>query len=244
MNSFGVLKTKIETILERSYGKPEFKEILKGFKKHILKNKNLSEVYHLYDELSSNKGLNESIVDEYISESFDYLKDIIDTNTKKIEELSEWINNLLKEDVGNNYKDIDKQIYTKNVVKNLESLLESKQRIRKSLLTKKVTNESKSIDLPISSMLKIANKTLSKELQTLSEEEKKELNFYTTLKGKNLVEEIEKTKEVVLNKLKTNLNESTDSDLSEKIQRTIDKINESEKSLISLYKLKQLEKGL
>ena len=77
MNSFGVLKTKIETILERSYGKPEFKEILKGFKKHILKNKNLSEVYHLYDELSSNKGLNESIVDEYISESFDYLKDII-----------------------------------------------------------------------------------------------------------------------------------------------------------------------
>lgn len=244
MNSFGVLKTKIETILERSYGKPEFKEILKGFKKHILKNKNLSEVYHLYDELSSNKGLNESIVDEYISESFDYLKDIIDTNTKKIEELSEWINDLLKEDVGNNYKDIDKQIYTKNVVKNLESLLESKQRIRKSLLTKKVTNESKSIDLPISSMLKIANKTLSKELQTLSEEEKKELNFYTTLKGKNLVEEIEKTKEVVLNKLKTNLNESTDSDLSEKIQRTIDKINESEKSLISLYKLKQLEKGL
>jgi hypothetical protein len=244
MNSFGVLKTKIETILERSYGKPEFKEILKGFKKHILKNKNLSEAYHLYDELSSNKGLNESIVDEYISESFDYLKDIIDTNTKKIEELSEWINDLLKEDVGNNYKDIDKQIYTKNVVKNLESLLESKQRIRKSLLTKKVSNDSKSIDLPISSMLKIANKTLSKELQTLSEEEKKELNFYTTLKGKNLVEEIEKTKEVVLNKLKTNLNESTDSDLSEKIQRTIDKINESEKSLISLYKLKQLEKGL
>ena len=244
MNSFGVLKTKIETILERRYGKPEFKEILKGFKKHILKNKKLSEAYYLYDELSSNKGLNESIVDEYISESFDYLKDIIDTNTKKIEELSEWINDLLKEDVGNNYKDIDKQIYTKNVVKNLESLLESKQRIRKSLLTKKVTNQSKSFDLPISSMLKIANKTLNKELQTLSEEEKKELNFYTTLKGKNLVEEIDKTKEVVLNKLKTNLNESTDSDLSEKIQRTIDKINESEKSLISLYKLKQLEKGL
>ena len=244
MNSFGVLKTKIEKLLEKSYGRPEFKDNLKGFKKHILKNKSLSEAYHLYDELSSNKGLNESIVDEYISESFDYLKDIIDTNKKKIEELSEWINDLLKEDVGNNYKDIDKQIYTKNVVNNLESLLESKQRIRKSLLTKKVTNESKSIDLPISSMLKIANKTLNKELQTLSEEEKRELNFYTKLKGKNLVEEIEKTKESVLKKLKTNLNESTDSDLTEKIQKTIDKINESEKSLISLYKLKQLEKGL
>lgn len=244
MNSFGVLKTKIETVLEKSYGKPEFKENLKGFKKHILKNKNLSEAYYLYDELSSNKGLNESIIDEYISESFDHLKDIIDNSTKKIEELSEWINNLLKEDVENKYLDIDKQIYTKNVVRNLESLLESKQRIRKTLTTKKVVEESKTLDLPISSMLAIANKTLNKEIQTLSEEDRKELNFYTSLKGKNLHEEIEKTKKQVLDKLKTNLNESTDSDLKDKIQKTINKINESKQTLTSLYKLKQLEKGL
>jgi hypothetical protein len=244
MSSFGIIKTKIENVLEKSYGKPEFKENLKGFKKHILKNKNLSEAYYLYDELSSNKGLNESIVDEYISESFDHLKDIIDNNTKKIEELSEWINDLLKEDIENRYLDIDNQIYTKNVVRNLESLLESKLRIKKTLTTKKVVEESKTMDLPISSMLSIANKTLNKEIQKLSEEDRKELNFYTSLKGKNLSEEIEKTKEVVLNKLKTNLNESTDSELSEKIQKTIDKINESEKTLTSLYKLKQLEKGL
>ena len=244
MNSFGVLKTKIETVLEKSYGKPEFKENLKGFKKHILKNKNLSEAYYLYDELSSNKGLNESIVDDYISESFDHLKDIIDNNTKKIEELSEWINDLLKEDVENKYSDIDNQIYTKNIVRNLESLLESKQRIRKTLTTKKVVEESKTMDLPISSMLAIANKTLNKEIQTLSEADRKELNFYTSLKGKNLSEEIEKTKKQVLDKLQINLNESTDSDLKDKIQKTINKINESKQTLTSLYKLKQLEKGL
>jgi flagellar biosynthesis component FlhA len=244
MNSFGVLKTKIETVLEKSYGKPEFKENLKGFKKHILKNKNLSEAYYLYDELSSNKGLNESIVDEYISESFDHLKDIIDNNTKKIEELSEWINDLLKENIENKYSDIDNQIYTKSIVRNLESLLESKQRIRKTLTIKKVVEESKTMDLPISSMLTIANKTLNKEIQTLSEEDKKELNFYTSLKGKNLSEEIEKTKKQVLDRLQINLNESTDSDLKDKIQKTINKINESKQTLTSLYKLKQLEKGL
>ena len=244
MNSFGVLKTKIETVLEKSYGKPEFKENLKGFKKHILKNKNLSEAYYLYDELSSNKGLNENIVDEYISESFDHLKDIIDNNTKKIKELSEWINDLLKEDVENIYSDIDNQIYTKNVVRNLESLLESKQRIRKTLTTKKVVEEHKTMDLPISSMLAIANKTLNKEIQTLSEEDRKELNFYTSLKGKNLSEEIEKTKKQVIDKLQVNLNESNDSDLKDKIQKTINKINESKQTLTSLYKLKQLEKGL
>lgn len=244
MNSFGVLKTKIEKVLEKSYGKPEFKDNLKGFKKHILKNKNLSEAYFLYDELSSNKGLSESIVDDYISESFDHLRNIIDTNKKKIEELSEWINDLLKEDIGNNYQDIDKQIYTKNVVKNLESLLESKQRIRKILVNKKLHEHTTSFNLPISSMVSIANKTLNKGFETLSEEDKKELKFYTSLKGKDLINEIEKTKESVLNKLNTNLNESTDSDLSDKIQKTINKINESEKNLTSLYKLKQLEKGL
>jgi DNA helicase HerA-like ATPase len=244
MSSFGIIKTKIERLLEESYGKPSFKNNLKGFINHVIKNKPLSEAYYLYDELSSNKGLNENIVDEYISESFDHLKTIIDNNKKKIEELSEWVDELLKEDVDNNYEDIDKQIYTKNVVKNLESLLESKQKIRKTLLSSKLHEETNHLNLPLSSMISIANKTLNKELQTLSEEEKKELHFYTSLKGKNLSEEIERTKQVVLNKLSNSLNESTDSDLSEKIQKTIDKINKSEKTLTSLYKLKQLEKGL
>jgi exonuclease VII large subunit len=231
MNSFGVLKTKIERLLEKSYGKPEFKDNLKGFKKHILKNKNLSEAYFLYDELSSNKGLSESIVDDYISESFDHLKNIIDSNKKKIEELSEWINDLLKENVGNNYE-------------NLESLLESKQRIRKSLINKKLNEQVNSLNIPLSSMFKIATKTFNEEFKNLNEEEIKEFKYYSSLKNNDLLNEIEKTKEVVLNKLSVNLNESTDSDLSEKIQKTIDKINESEKTLISLYKLKQLEKGL
>ena len=111
-------------------------------------------------------------------------------------------------------------------------------------MNKKLHEHITPFNLPLSSMVSIANKTLSKGFETLSEEEKKELNFYTSLKGKNLIEEIEKTKEVVLNKLKTNLNESSDSDLFNKIQKTIDKINESEKTLTSLYKLKQLEKGL
>ena len=36
-------------------------------------------------------------------------------------ELSEWVDSLLSEDIGNHYDDIDHQIYTKNVVKNLYS---------------------------------------------------------------------------------------------------------------------------
>lgn len=246
MKPFGVIKTKLETVLGRSYGKPEFKTNISNFKNLVLNNKQISEAYYLYDELSSKKGLNESVVDEYISESFEHLRSIIDTNKKKIEELNDWVDSLLSEDIGNHYVDIDHQIYTKNVVKNLEKLVESKIRIRKQLMSseKKIMEENRKLDIPLSSMLNIATKTFNKEFETLNEEEKKEFKYFTSLKGDKLTEEVENTKKNILSKLTTSLNESTDSDLNEKIQKTINKINESKNNVSSLYKLKQLEKGL
>ena len=244
MNSFGYIKTKIEKVFSKGHYDKDFKKNIKEFKKYVLDQRPIAEAYFLYDELSSQKGLNENVVDDYISESFEHLKTIIDTNKKKIQDLSEWIDSILGEGVNNNYEDIDKQIYTKNVVKNLESLIESKQRIRKNLMTTKVVKESRSVNLPLSSMLKIATNTFNKEFENLNEEEKKEFKHLTSLKGEKLTEEINNVKNSVIEKLTKNLNESKESDLSEKIQATINKINESEKTVSSLYKLQQLNKGL
>ena len=244
MNSFGYIKTKIEKVFSKGHYDKDFKKNIKEFKKHVLDQKSIAEAYFLYDELSSQKGLNESIVDDYISESFEHLKNIIDTNKKKIQELGEWIDSILEENVNNQYQDIDNQIYTKNVIKNLESLIESKQRIRKNLMTTKVVKESRSVNLPLSSMLKIATNTFNKEFKNLNESEKKEFKHLTSLKGEKLTEEINKVKNTVIEKLTKNLNESKESDLTEKIQSTINKINESEVSVMSLYKLSQLDKGL
>jgi|AACY02.14.fsa_nt_gi DNA-binding transcriptional regulator GbsR (MarR family) len=244
MNSFGQIKTKIEKVFSKGHYDKDFKKNIKEFKKHVLDQKQIAEAYFLYDELSSQKGLSESVVDDYISESFEHLKNIIDTNKKKIQDLSEWIDSILKESVNNDYTDIDNQIYTKNVVKNLESLIESKQRIRKNLMTTKVVKENKSVNLPLSSMLKIANSTFNKEFKNLNEEEKKEFKHLTSLKGEKLTEEINNVKNSVIEKLTKNLNESKESDLTEKIQATINKINESEETVSSLYKLQQLNKGL
>lgn len=244
MNSFGYIKTKIERVFSKGHYDKDFKKNIKEFKKYVLNQKPIAEAYFLYDELSSQKGLNESVVDDYISESFEHLRKIIDNNNEKIQELSDWIDNILKESVDNEYGDIDKQIYTKNIVKNLESLIESKQRIRKNLMTTKVVKESKSVNLPLSSMLKIATNTFNKEFESLNEEEKKEFKYLTSLKGEKLTEEINKVKNTVIEKLTKNLNESKESDLTEKIQSTINKINESEVSVMSLYKLSQLDKGL
>jgi hypothetical protein len=244
MTSFGTIKTKIERLFESTYGKPEFKNHMKSFKKMVLENNNIGEIYYIYDDLSSKKGLSGDIIDEYISESFEQLRNLIDYNQNEINKINQWINQLVIED-SNDYNDIDIQVYTKNVTKNLESLLESKNRIKKNLLSSEVVEVNEStLNLPISSMLQIATKTFNKEFSNLNEEEKKEFKFFTSLNKTELFEEINKSKMSVSNKLSNNLNESNDEELKEKIQKTLNKINETDYTLTSLYKLKQLEKGL
>ncbi len=49
MTSFGIIKTKIERLLESSYGKSEFKNHMKSFKTNILENKKIAEIHFIYD---------------------------------------------------------------------------------------------------------------------------------------------------------------------------------------------------
>ena len=93
-------------------------------------------------------------------------------------------------------------------------------------------------------MLGIANKTISKQLSNLSEEDKKELQSITTLSKDDIKDEINSLKEEVSSKLKLNLNESTDSELTNAIQSTIDKVNDAKCDHYNLYKLRKLNMGL
>jgi len=244
MNTFGQIKSNIESLLSESYGKPSFKNHMKSFKKNILENKKLAEAYYLYDELSKKKGMNKDILDDYVNESFDTLKSILKSQESKLKEVNMWVSENLTKGVANSYSDIDTVIYNTSV-KNLEKVLESKNRIKKTLgepVKPKTVNET--VNLPLSTMLKISTNTFNKEYQNISEEEKNELKQLLSLDKKQLIEEIEKSKSVVIEKLTTKLNESTDDELTEKVNQTISKINESEISLVSLYKLRQLETGL
>lgn len=244
MNTFGQIKSNIESLLSESYGKPSFKNHMKSFKKNILENKKLAEAYYLYDELSKKKGMNKDILDDYVNESFDTLKSILKSQESKLKEVNMWVSENLTNSVDNSYSDIDTVIYNTSV-KNLEKVLESKNRIKKTLgesVKPKTVNET--VNLPLSTMLKISTNTFNKEYKNISEEEKNELKQLLSLDKKQLIEEIEKSKSVVIEKLTTKLNESTDDELTEKVNQTISKINESEISLVSLYKLRQLETGL
>ena len=105
MIKFGNIKSKIEEKLLESYSNNTFKTEMKNFKSFVLGNKNISKLFYLYDEMSSNKGINESLVNDYIYECIT----IYENTINKIEDntilnLKKWVSNVNCE---NKYENID-----------------------------------------------------------------------------------------------------------------------------------------
>lgn len=245
MNSFGKIKSKIEVSMVKLYLKDNFKSHLKNFKKNIIENKDIANIYYLYDDLSNKKGINKEIVSDYVNESIEHLQSLIDKNTKEIEYLNTWIDSILKEDIENSYSDIDIVVYKKSI-KDLETVLESKKNIKNLVTQEKETKKvvSEIANIPLSSMLKIMTNTFNKEYSDISESDKKELKELLSLGKKEVKEKITTLKESVKSKLQKQLNESEDKELQEKIELTFKRLDDGENDLISLYKLTQLDQGL
>ena len=190
MNKFGQIKSNIESLLTKSYGKNAFKTNMKSFKSHIIENEKLAEAYFLYDELSKKKGLSKDIVDDYVNECVETIKGILTTESAKLKEVNMWVSEGLKTDSDNNYTNIDTVVYSTSI-KNLEKVLECKNTIKKLLgETEEVTKVTESVNIPLSSMLKIATNTFNREYGDISEEEKKELKNLLSLSKTELTEEI------------------------------------------------------
>lgn len=242
MNTFGNIKSKIEKATVGLYGKPQFKSFMTQFKKIVLENKDMSELYLIYDDLSSNKSLSSDIADEYITESIEYAQILIENNEQRIRLAENWINRIVNSS-KNGYKDIDTMIYLDSI-RNLETVLESKRKIKNTITESKKVDKFNQVNVPISSMVKIANSTLNKNFSNLSESERKELNSIVNLTPNEIKKEMGNLKNEVISKLKFSLNESTDSDLKDTINNTINKIKESKNDFYNLYKLRNLNAGL
>jgi len=162
MNRSYRIKTNIEKTAAELSKKPSFKRFMIEFKKMVLENKDISELYYIYDDLSSKNGISEDLANDYINESIEYSQILIESQSRRIDQINSWINSWNEND-GNDYSDIDNAIY-KNGIKNLETVLESKKNIKK-LIIQEETKKEKTIvsNLPISSMVKIANENLKKE---------------------------------------------------------------------------------
>ena len=242
MNTFGTIKTKIEKASIGLYGKPEFKTYMSQLKTMVLENKDLSELYYIYDDLSKKKELSNDIATDYINESIEYSQILIENNERSLKNVDEWISSIVKKSV-NNYKDIDVTIYNKSI-KNLETVLEFKKRIINTIISEDKAEIKESINLPLKTMLRVANDRLNKELSNISESERKELIELSSLSDKSIKLEIDTLKENVISNLKTSLNESKENDLKDTIENTIKKISESKYDKYNLYQLRKLNQGL
>ena len=230
MSTFGKIKTKIENTAVELAKKPNFKRFIFEFKSLVLNNKDMSELYYIYDDLSSNKELPQDLANDYINESIEYSQVLIESQNKNIDYLNQWINSWNKSNI-NNYTDIDNVIYNNNI-RNLESVLESKSKI------------TESIELPLSSVIKIANENLKNELSSLNESEKKELENVLSLNFDDMKKEFLTLKENVIGNLKNTLNESAEKDIDGTINKTIEKIMDAKCNYYDYYKLKKLSLGL
>jgi len=239
MIKFGLLKSKIEKTLLESYGKNTFKNEMKNFKKFVLENKNISKLFYLYDEMNSNKGLNESVVDDYINECITIYENTINkVKGKEISEISSWVSGVQSE---NDYQTID-DLFSTNVL-TIESRILSRKSLKESL-KKSPAQKKDVVNLPLSAMVNIANKTINNYVENLNESEKKELIDFLKSDDENLKTEFDTLKESVKSKLNTMKEESEDSQIKSRINETLEKVSNEKYDKLNFFKLKNLNENL
>ena len=236
---FGELKSKIEIYLSESYKKGTLKDNLFIFEELVLKNKNISKIFFLYDELSTKKGLQESIVNEFINESITAYENLTNkVNPYSLKEIKMWVGHIKCE---NKYKEID-NLFSTDVL-TLESKIKSKKIICENLKTKE-QEKKEIIKVPLKSMLNVANKTVGKFISSLKESEQKELKKILSTPKTQLIENYNDTKDLVLEKLNEKKDNENDSDTINTIDQVLLKIQKVSFSELIYYHLKQLKESL
>lgn len=231
--TFGKIKSIIENNLIESYkNEKDFKKSLREFKHNVLNDKSMSKAYSVYDQLSSPQGLSESDAKDYLEEGISLLQKILPTI-----KLPKTIN----EDSKNIYSDIDTLVYTNKV--NLTDRIQCRKNIISKITTRK-DSIKESINIPIKSMISIANQTLKNYIEDLDENSKKEFFQIISEDVKSLEDRFEIMKESTISKLQVILEREVETDLKVKLSETIDRVKEEQFDQINFIKLRNLEKSI
>jgi hypothetical protein len=235
---FGIIKSKIENILTESFVKNSFKDQIFVFEELVLKNKNIKKLYFLYDELSSNKGLDKNLAESFINECITIFENTTNKiSSNEMKELELWVSNVKSE---NNYENID-NLFSSNL-----ALLENKLKSR-NLISE---NLQKSIETPVEinatldEIVETANKTINDYILTLSESERLKVKNILKESDEKLQVKFDLLKESVVEKL-TELKENEDNkEVLTKIDETIQKVQVENFDRLNYLKLKELERDL
>ena len=231
--TFGKIKSIIENNLLESYkDEKEFKKLLKEFKHNVLNNKTMSKLYSLYDQLSTSQGLNESDAKDFLEEGIGLIQQLLPSIK---------LPRTLYENVKNKYSDIDALVYTNKL--NLLERVNSKKNIT-SVLTSKNNIVKESINIPLKSMVSIANQTLNKYIETLDESSKKEFLQLISEDSKSLEDKFETIRESTISKLNVILEKEEEIELKTKLSETIDRLKNEKFDQLNFLKLKNLEQSI
>ena len=231
--TFGQIKSLIEKNLIESYkSEKEFKKSLKEFKHNVLNNKHMAKLYSLYDQLSTPQGLNESDAKDFLEEGVNLIQQIL-PNIKLPKTLSE--------NIENKYSDIDSLVYSNKL--NLLERVNSKKSIT-NVLTSNEAPIKESVNLPLKSMVSIANQTLQKYIDTLDESSKKEFIQLISEDTETLENKFETIRESAITKLNSMLEKEQEFELKTKLSETIDKLKTEKFDQLNFLKLKNLEESI
>lgn len=232
---FGVIKTLIENKLIESFIDKRLSTDLSYFQNKILSDKSFSKHMIAYDTLSENKSLDPETANYLINDVLVDLKEskISDETFNRI---VRWTSNVVKE---NRYSQIDDLIYGDVLHPEKKSI--ARKNIVESLGKNPIIKESKST-VPIKSMLKIANSTVNKKLENLSESDREKI-IKIMKSDEEAKLEFNKLKESTINKLDNLISESDD-ELKNTLTETKNKLSNSEYSRKELIKLMNLSEGL
>jgi hypothetical protein len=231
--TFGKIKSIIENNLLESYkDEKEFKKSLKEFKQNVLNNKTMSKLYSLYDQLSTPQGLNESDAKDFLEEGIHLIQKLLPSIK---------LPRSLSENVQNKYSDIDALVYTNKL--NLLERVNSKKNIT-SVLTSTNNVVKESINIPLKSMVSIANQTLNKYVENLDESSKKEFLQLISEDSKSLEDKFETIRESAISKLNVILEKEEEFELKTKLSETIDRLKTEKFDQLNFLKLKNLEESI
>jgi hypothetical protein len=231
---FGQLMSKIEGLLINSYVNETAKFELNNFRKLVLENKNASSMFHIYTELSKRKGLDKEIAESYINESLRQIEKLSPKlNTQKIEY---WVKDVVCE---NNYQDIDNIVYS--IPNKIMETVNSKKTLI-NLLSESAEVKSH-IDLPIETLLNIANKSIKGYIENLDEDSKRDLSKVLMTEDVELSKEFDELKSKTIGKL-SNITESLDDVTNKKLQETIEQVQSDTFSKINYVRLFNLYNNL
>jgi hypothetical protein len=232
--TFGQIKSIIENNLLESYkNEQEFKKSLKEFKHNVLNNKNMSKLYSLYDQLTTPQGLTENDAKDFLDEGVSLIQKLLPSiKTPKT----------VTENVENKYSDVDALVYTNKL--DLMERLNSKKNLIQTLTLDKKATIKETINIPLKSMVSIANHTLNNYIDNLDETAKKEFIQLMSEDTSSLKEKFETLRESTITKLNTLLENENEFEIKTKLSETIDRLKVEKFDQLNFLKLKSLEESI